>query len=482
MRILIVDDEKEHRVYLADLIESWGYKTETAADGIEALDRAAAHPPSVLLTDMKMPRMDGLGLLSRLGEEGRCPAAIVMTAFGSVELAIRTVHEFGAFWFIEKPIDPDSLKILLERALQQSRLAHENEELRRQLSFQGVLGEMVGNSREMREIFAVIRQVAPSDAAVLVTGESGTGKELVARAIHSHSKRSDRPFVALNCAALPESLMESELFGHEKGSFTGAFERRIGSMEQAEGGTLFLDEIGEMPMQMQAKLLRVLEDFSFRRLGGKQELKANVRIVAATNRDPIVSIKDSKLREDLYYRLNVFRIHLPPLRDRIGDIPPIVEAMIHSLNKKHGTRISGPSRQLLDGLQQRAWDGNIRELRNTIERAVILADSGPLLPNHLTFGWNAEHSTSEPKNISTQTQSTPPAEDTGIRVGMTIDGAEKLLIQATLDQTKNNKTKAATILGISTKTLHSKLNLYRSTSGLKEEGVLASAEGSVDDE
>lgn len=463
MHILVVDDEREHRQYLADLIESWNYTVSTASDGSNAITAALNHPPDVLLTDLRMPRMDGIELLEKLREENLYPPTIVMTGFGSMELALQTVHEHGAFWFVEKPVQAENLKMLLARAGQQNRLTIENTELRRQLSFQGVLGEMVGNSPVMREIFGVIRQVAPSNAAVLITGESGTGKELVARAIHSNSKRSEKPFIALNCAAMPESLMESELFGHEKGSFTGAFERRIGSLEQAEGGTLFLDELGEMPMTMQAKLLRVLEDFTFRRIGGKQELKANVRIVAATNRDPMVSIKENKLREDVFYRLNVFRIHLPPLRDRISDLPLIVESIIHLLNKKHGTRITEAVPQTLQILSSRPWDGNVRELRNILERAAILANEGPLLPSHLTFGLNAEKPDSHLHSNSTAAEMTHERTATSeIHAGMTISEAEKFLIQATLEMTNNNKTKAANILGISAKTLHSKLNQYRS--------------------
>lgn len=465
MKVLVVDDEREHRQYLADLVESWNYKAIVASDGQDAIMHATANPPDILLTDLKMPRIDGIQLLSRLRDEGQYPPAIVMTAFGSVELALRIVHEHGAFWFVEKPVEPETLKILLDRASHHHRLSRENEELRRQLSFQGVLGDMVGNSPVMKEIFAVIRQVAPSNASVLITGESGTGKELVARAIHSNSKRSDKPFIALNCAAMPESLMESELFGHEKGSFTGAFERRIGSLEQAEGGTLFLDELGEMPMPMQAKLLRVLEDFTFRRVGGKQELKANIRIIAATNRDPIASIKDGKLREDVYYRLNVFRIHLPPLRERLEDIPPIVETIIHNLNRKHGIRITEVTSPTLQILSERQWNGNIRELRNTLERASILASEGPLLPSHLTFGWQSEHPGDLPFPVSAKPSGTDKAE---IRAGMTIDQAEKLLIEATLEMTGNNKTRAASILGISAKTLHSKLNQYRASGEIQE--------------
>ncbi|MEO7651550.1 MAG: sigma-54 dependent transcriptional regulator, partial [Bryobacteraceae bacterium] len=341
MRILLVDDEVQERSYLAETISGWGHSVRQAADGHEALEILATFTADVLLTDLMMPRIDGFELLGRLRREARLPPAIVMTAFGSLERAIATIHELGGFWFLEKPIDTVALKVLIERAGAQSRLASENGELKRQLSFQGVLGDLVGKSATMLQLFDEIRQVAPTNAAVLITGESGTGKELVARALHTGSRRSDGPFIALNCAAMPESLIESELFGHEKGSFTGAADRRIGALEAAHGGTLFLDELAEMPTPMQAKLLRVLEDFKFRRLGGRQELHTDVRVVAATNREPVKAIREGNLREDLYYRINVFHIHLPPLRERKEDIPVIVAALIHNLNRKHETKVVG---------------------------------------------------------------------------------------------------------------------------------------------
>jgi DNA-binding NtrC family response regulator len=342
-------------------------------------------------------------------------------------------------------------------------LKQEVVELRRQLSFQGSIGDMVGHSPQMQEIFALIRQIAPSSAPVLVTGESGTGKELVARAIHALSKRTDQPFVALNCAALPENLVESELFGHEKGSFTGAVDRRVGCMEQASGGTLFLDELGEMPVAIQAKLLRVLEDFRLRRVGGKQEIPVDVRIIAATNRDPKVAIKEQKLREDLYYRLNVFHIDLPPLRERREDIPLIVEALIERLNPKHQTRVTGFTPEALGRLVGRKWDGNIRELRNVVERAVILAGEGPIEPRHL---WMS--SEGAPPASPVLAAAPPAAGDNGrldVRVGHKIEEAERTLIEATLEHTRNNKTRSAAILGISAKTLHAKINQYRGTNG-----------------
>jgi DNA-binding NtrC family response regulator len=323
------------------------------------------------------------------------------------------------------------------------------------LSYTGILGNLVGQSPGMQEIFALIRQVAPTSAAVLITGESGTGKELVARALHTNSKRNSGPFVAINCAALPEALIESEIFGHEKGAFTGAVDRRAGAMEAAHGGTLFLDELGDMPLAMQAKLLRVLEDLRFRRLGGKQEIQADVRIIAATNRDPLKAIKDNSLREDLYYRLNVFQIHLPPLRERKEDIPQIVDAMIGSMNEKHGTDVQNASGTFLDTLTALNWEGNVRELRNVVERAVIIAGTGVLEPKHAAFGIKR---TQAPAKVE---RSPEMNGGVGVDVGMTIDEAERLLIEATLIHAGNNKTRAALILGISTKTLHVKLRQYR---------------------
>ncbi len=448
MRVLVVDDDVDQLGLIKKVILGWGHQVEAASDGTDALKLLSSFTPNVIVTDLKMPRMDGFQLMRHLKDEGALPPTIVLTAFGSIELAVETVHDYGGFWFLEKPVDLGSLRALLQRAGEQGRLASENERLRLELSQRGVLGELVGQTPEMLNIFALVRQVAPTNAAVLITGESGSGKELVARAIHSFSPRSAEPFLAINCAALPETLMESELFGHEKGAFTGALERRAGAMELAHGGTLFLDEIGEMPMPMQAKLLRVLEDFKFRRLGGKSEIFADVRLISATNREPHNAMADGKLREDLYYRLNVFHIHLPPLRDRADDIPLIATTLIEKLNKKHGTRVTHLDSATVEALKAQRWDGNVRELRNVIERALILAGEGPILRSHLYLPARA----SEPA---------PASHGLGIQVGMSIDEAERVLIEATLNQTKNNKTRAATTLGISAKTLHAKLKQYR---------------------
>ena len=449
-RVLIVDDEDDQRRGLSSLVSSWGYAVETAADGQEALEKLTSFRAHVMVTDLNMPRMDGFELLQRLTREGSAPTTIVLTAFGTIENAIKTVHDLGAFWFIEKPIQASSMRTLLERAAAQGRLSEEHELLERELSYQGSLDQLVGTSKAMQEVFSIVRQVAPSKASVLITGESGTGKELVARAIHNLSPRKANNFVAINCAALPESLIESELFGHEKGAFTGALQRRTGCFELADGGTLLLDEIGDMPIGTQAKLLRVLEGSSIRRLGGNAEIDVDTRVIAATNKKIDESVAEGHLREDLYYRLNVFHIHLPPLRERKEDILPIAEALIRSLNKKHDCRATELYPQVLDSFRIYSWPGNVRELRNVLERAVILAGDGLILPSHLIAFGDGKTTTIESSDPETIT----------LRVGTTVREGEKALIIKTLEHTDNNKTRAAQILEVSLKTLHNKLKEY----------------------
>jgi len=452
-RVLIVDDEENQRTGLASMVAAWGFVAETAADGQEALDKLGNFPAHVMVTDLMMPRMDGFELLRRLAAQGGGPPAIVVTAFGNIETAISTMHDLGAFWFLEKPIEPRALRVLLERAASQHRLVQEAERLKRELSYQGVLGELVGRAAPMQEVFSLVRQVAPSKAAVLVTGESGTGKELVARAIHSLSPRSSGPFVAINCAAMPETLMESELFGHEKGAFTGALERRAGCFELAQNGTLLLDEIGDMPVATQAKLLRVLEDSRVRRLGGKSEILVDVRVIASTNKVLAEALKKNELREDLYYRLNVFHIVLPPLRERLEDLPLLTDALLGDMNRKHGTKVVDVASDVMEEFRRYHWPGNVRELRNTLERAVILTGEGTIGAVHLPGNFNSTAAAVRAADVS------DPA-SVRLRVGTTIDEAEKALIQHTLEHTRNNKTRAAEILGISLKTLHNKLKEY----------------------
>src|SRR4051794_10085034 len=383
IKVLIVDDEASQRSGLAAMVSAWGMTPETAAEGNEALLKLNTFAADVILTDLNMPGLDGFGFLQRLRDSGEMPPTIVLTAFGNVETAVRTVHELGAYWFLEKPIQPGSLEVLIRRAGSHAGLRAEKRVLERQLSYKGSLGELVGRSSKMQEIFALLQQAGPSKACVLITGESGTGKEMVARTVHALSTRRQGPFIAINCAALPESLIESELFGHEKGSFTGASERRAGCFEVAQHGTLLLDEIGEMPMQTQAKLLRILEDSKVRRLGGKTEFEVDVRLVAATNKVPEEAVQGGHLREDLYYRLNVFHIHLPPLRERREDILPIAEALLGDLNRKHDCRVAEISQPVVEVLERHNWPGNVRELRNVLERAVILAGEGAIEMRHL---------------------------------------------------------------------------------------------------
>ena len=449
--VMVVDDEESQRSGLAAMVGSWGYRVDTAADGQEALEKLSEGMPDVIITDLMMPRVDGMELLRRLPQPA--PPVIMLTAFGNIETAVETVHDLGAFWFLEKPVQAGALKILLARAASQNRLRREAELMQRELQYKGALGDLVGSCPAMQEVFSLLRQVAPSKAAVFVNGESGTGKELVARAIHQLSPRAGGPFVAINCAALPEALMESELFGHEKGAFTGALERRSGCFELAHKGTLLLDELAEMPIGTQAKLLRVLEDSRVRRLGGKSEVEVDVRIIAATNRNLETSIKEGRLREDLYYRLNVFQIKLPALRERGGDMAVLCETLIEVLNRKHSTRVTDVSRDVFADFEKYNWPGNVRELRNVLERAVILSGEGVIQRTHLppSFGGNSAQA------VRPQTSG---GDGVYLPIGSTVDEAERVLIEATLRHTKNNKTRAAEILGVSLKTLFNKLKEY----------------------
>ena len=449
-RILVVDDEVNQCSALASVIARWGYQVETASDGAEALARLKDFDADVVITDLNMPNMDGKGLLEELRKLPSPPPAIVLTAFGNLETALETVHQLGAFWFIEKPLQPQALKMIMERALDRRRLATHAGRLERELASRGVLGDLIGESAPMREIFALLEQAAPAKATILITGESGTGKEIVARAIHQLSPRRSGPFFAVNCAAMPESLIESELFGHEKGAFTGAVERRAGCFELARGGTLLLDEIGDMAMNTQAKLLRILEEGRVRRLGSAREIDLDVRVLASTNKNLSGSIAKGAFREDLFFRLNVFEVHLPPLRERKEDIPLLVRELLSGLNRKHDCRVTEVSPEVLAIFGRYDWPGNVRELRNLLERAVILAGSGGVTPAHL------------PRGFAGRPETPPRTPDAPVVLepGMTVEEAERALIELTLRHTGNNRTRAAEILGISTKTLFNKLKEY----------------------
>jgi DNA-binding NtrC family response regulator len=444
-KVLVVDDEPAERDGLARLVGQWGYEVETAASGEEALDFIERQHPAVVLTDLMLPEMTGLDLLQRLKETGRPPVVLLVTGHGTVESAVEAMRH-GAFDYLTKPVDATRLQVLLEKSIEQESLSREVNFLRHQLRQKGSFGQLVGQSKGMQEVYRWIELAATSNAPVLVYGESGTGKELVARTIHDLSNRRNKPFVAINCAAIPETLIESELFGHERGAFTGATERRLGCFELADGGTLFLDEIAEMDNSTQAKLLRVLQEGSFRRVGGgKQEVQVDVRVVAATNRVPSEALAQGQLREDLFYRLNVFSVRLPALRERREDVALLAKTFIDEFNRQDNRQVRGLTPEADSVLERYQWPGNVRELRNVIQRAVVLCGTGLIANEHL------------PENVlkgSAPAAHTPSGSVTPIRE------MERELILRALEDTHQDKRRAAALLGISLKTLYNKLAKY----------------------
>jgi DNA-binding NtrC family response regulator len=446
MRVLIVEDDASARRGLTELVRAWGHEAEGAADGQEGLEQITTYRPAAVLADMVMPRMDGLELLRRVKEQLGDLTFVLITAQGSVDTAVAAMKE-GAYDYLTKPVDPQRLRTLLSHVSERKNALRDVASLRRQLQDHGRFGEMVGNAPALRAVYRVIEQAAPTAASVLVYGESGTGKELVAKTIHHLSGRNKHPFIAINCAAIPESLLENEIFGHERGAFTGAMDRRPGCFELAHTGTLFLDEIAEVSPGIQAKLLRVLQERTIRRLGGQKEQSVDVRLIAATNVDPAKAVQQGKLREDLYYRINVIGICVPPLRDRAEDIPLLVETFISEFNERNDKAIKALAPEAMRVLQRYSWPGNIRELRNVIERAVILSPGDFVEAEYLP----ADLSGAPPPSIHT----------VGLTPGMTVDEAERRLIELTLEHTRDNKTRAAEILGVTVKTLHNKLKRFR---------------------
>ncbi len=445
---MVVDDEAHQREGLATLLQSWGYEAETASNGREALDKIPSFNPVVVICDLRMPDMSGMDLLRELRHSRPSISFIMLSGQGTIGEAVEAT-KLGAFNFLEKPLDVKKLQVELRNCLERRMNERELEIAQRRLRDAGILGSLVGRSKKMQEVMSLVAQVAPSSASVLITGESGTGKELAARTIHELSPRRMGPFVAVNCAAIPESLMESEIFGHEKGAFTGAMDRRAGCFELADGGTLLLDEIGEMPIATQAKLLRVLEDSKVRRLGSKAEIVTDVRVLAATNKVPEEAVAKGQLRSDLYFRLNVVHIAMPPLREHLEDLESLIERLLEELNQKHQKNVRVVDSEVLDLFRRYSWPGNVRELRNTLERAVVVCSGEVLRRADLAPGFG---------------QTTPAVAegDLMIRPGLTVAEVERLLIRETLAFTSNNKTRAAEILGISLKTLHNKLKEYES--------------------
>jgi DNA-binding NtrC family response regulator len=447
-RILIVEDEENARKGYEALLRKWNFELLGVGSSEEALAKYPEFSPNAILADVELPGMNGLELLRHLGEEIQRIPVIIITGRGSDERVVQAI-EAGAYWYIEKPLKPPVLRALLDRALGNARDQQAVAALTRQLRDAGKLGALVGSSKPMQEVMRQVEMAAPSTASVLITGETGTGKEVVARSIHMLSPRAARPFVAINCSAIPEPLMESEIFGHEKGAFTGAAERRIGCFELADGGTLLLDEIGEMPAPTQAKLLRVLEDRTIRRLGSKVETPVDVRVLAATNKNPEQAVADGHLRQDLYFRLNVFQIHLPPLREHKEDLLLLAEHLLGELSEKHGKKVTGVSAEVMELFKSYPWPGNVRELRNALERAAIATDRGIIGRQHLPADFG-------------RVPATAGSELGGVRfpIGTTVSDVERELIFQTLAATNQNKTRAAELLGISLKTLHNKLKEY----------------------
>jgi DNA-binding NtrC family response regulator len=445
-KILVADDDPGACEILDIVLKEWGYDTALAYNGQEALAKAQAFRPSIVISDVRMPKLDGLELVRALKQSLPYCVVILVTAHVDIELAVKAVKE-GAIDYIIKPVDHHKLKELIERTLEQIAPYARAAELDYQLGeTKKSFGRLVGTTSMMKEIYALIKHVAPSKASVMITGESGTGKELVARTIHELSPRNDKPFIAINSSAIPETLIESEIFGHEKGAFTGALETRVGCFEMANKGTLFLDEIAEMPLLLQPKLLRVLEDGKVRRLGGKQEFDVDVRIVAATNRETAEALKKGSLREDLFYRLNVFTIKLPALRERKEDIPLLAQHFINDLNRKYNLSVKSISPQTEDLLVRYSWPGNVRELRNVIERSMLVCKGDLIQPLHLPPYYR------EPQESSGSVLSIP--------VGKSLKDIEELIIRKTLDMTRQNKAEAARILGVDVKTIRNKLKSF----------------------
>jgi two-component system, NtrC family, response regulator HydG len=445
-RVLVAEDHPRTRHAWVELIASWGFKVEAVEDGQRAIELLASFEPHILLLDLKLPVKDGLAVLSEIRPRGLPITTIVISGEGDIPDAVQAI-KLGAYDYLRKPVDPPRLRQTLNNLSEHLAVSEENQRLRLRLMGVGELGPIIGQSQAMRRVMALVEQAAPSSASVIIQGDSGTGKEIVARTIHESSPRRNGPYVAINCAALPEGLLESELFGHERGAFTGADQRRAGCFELANGGTLLLDEITEMKIDLQAKLLRVIEEQKLRRLGGTSEITLDVRVLAASNRNLEEALRDAALREDLYYRLNVFTIELPPLRDHPEDIPDLAEHFIREFSEADAKAVKGVDTDALEVLRNYRWPGNVRQLRNVIQRALIVSH-GPLIV--------ADDLPPEVRRLSGNT-----AGAFELSLGSSLDDLEREFIRRTLEFTSGNKARAAELLGISLKTLYNRLERYQ---------------------
>ncbi len=445
IRVLLAEDDVDTHDEWRESLAAWGFKPEVAEDGERALELIKTFDPHILVADLRMPRKDGLQLLRDIQDLGINLPTIMISGQGDIPDAVEAL-KLGALDYLRKPVDPPHLRRVLNNLAENISMREENLALRRRLAQVGELGALLGSSLAMRRVIASIERLASSSASVVITGESGTGKELVARTIHELSPRRAAPYVPVNCAAIPETLMESELFGHERGSFTGADRRKEGCFEVANNGTLLLDELTDMKVELQAKLLRVIEEQKLRRVGGTAEIPIDVRVLAASNRDVDQAVRDGTLRADLYYRLKVFTIELPPLRERVDDLPALAQMFVQHYATLNHREIAGLDEECLSALKANPWPGNVRQLRNVMERAVIVAEGRTIRKRDL------------PEEFRT-TQSGDAA-SINVRLGSSLEDVEKVLITRTIEFTGGNKTRAAEILGVSAKTLYNKLDRF----------------------
>lgn len=499
-RILVVDDEVHLRTALGEILKSWGHEVILAENYAESIGHIDSPEVDVVLADVQLPDGSGIDLVKHAREKGINVPIVIMTGHGSIEDAV-TAIQLGAENYLTKPVEPPKLRLLLEQVVEKQEMKEEVQSLRRQLRKAGTVGSLIGRSAPMQQVYTLIERVAITDAAVFITGESGTGKTLIAKTVHEYSRRRRKPFVAVNCAAIAPSLIESELFGHEKGSFTGANQQRRGYFEEAYGGTIFLDEITELPIELQGKLLRVLEENRIRRVGGNQELEINVRLITATNRDPKLAISDGKLREDLYYRINIFPIHAPSLRERADDVPFLAQVFLEKLCEEENRPTASFDTRVLDVLKNYSWPGNVRELRNVINRALIISRGERITPDclpdylktsvtveerepvggdsegletdahELAFVGNGgvHHEDSSARRAAGAVAAAPRESLGGAGVDpfsilpdgdTTLETMEKMMIKRLLSATENNKPLVADKLGISLKTLYNKIKKY----------------------